>query len=63
MTQIPEHILAQAHLLAADGEPVEHIAFLLRMTPEAVEAELKNPTVTPPNVNTTKPRSPQQNEE
>jgi hypothetical protein len=54
MTQIPEHILSQVHILAGEGEPVERIAFLLRMSPEAVEAELKKPTVTPQTVNTTK---------
>ena len=45
MTEVPEHILAQVHRLAADGEPVERIAFLLRLNREVVEAELQNPTV------------------
>jgi hypothetical protein len=55
MTQIPEHIRRQVHILAAEGETVERIAFLLRMSPEAVEAELKKPTVAPQTVNTTTP--------
>jgi hypothetical protein len=54
MTDIPEHILHQVHILASEGEPADHIAFLLQMSRESVEAELKNPTVTPPSVNTTK---------
>ncbi len=55
MTHIPEHIRAQVHVLASEGESVERIAFLLRMSREAVEAELKNPTVSPQTVNTTEP--------
>jgi hypothetical protein len=52
MIQIPETILYQVHVLASEGEWVDHIAILLRMSKEAVEAELKNPTV---EVHTTKP--------
>jgi hypothetical protein len=53
MTDIPEHILAQVHELVAEGEPIEHIAFLLRLSQDVVEAELREPTVSPPSVTTT----------
>ena len=54
MTEVPAHILAQVHRLVAEGEPLERIAFLLRLSREVVEAELRNPLASPsPAVNTT----------
>ena len=47
VTEVPEHIQAQVHALTAEGEPVERIAFLTRLSVETVEAELRNPTVAP----------------
>ncbi len=48
MTKVPEHILYQIHVLAAEGEPVERIAFLMRLSRRVVEAELANPTIKRP---------------
>lgn len=41
MTDIPAHILAQIPLLAAEGHAPGRIAFLLRISKNVVESELK----------------------
>ena len=41
MSNIPEHILAEARRLAAEGMPLEQIAFFTRIDAEVIEAELK----------------------
>ena len=56
MSDIPEHILEQIHILAADGVPLEEISFMLRLDKEIIEEELRNPTV---QVNTTQENSSQ----
>ena len=46
MSEIPQHILAQIPALAAEGMPAEQIAFMLRLSPTVVEAELAKVTTT-----------------
>jgi hypothetical protein len=41
MSNIPEHILAEARRLAAEGMPLEQIAFFTRIDAEVIGAELK----------------------
>jgi hypothetical protein len=47
MSEIPKHILAQIPTLAAEGMPAQQIAFMLRLSPEVIEAELAKLTTTP----------------
>ena len=49
MSNIPEHIIAEARRLAAEGMPLEQIAFFTRIDAEVIEAELeKQDTATGP---------------
>ena len=41
MSNIPEHIIAEARRLAAEGMPLEQIAFFTRIDAEVIAAELK----------------------
>ena len=41
MSDIPEHILAQIPILAAEGMSVGRMSFLLRLSPAVIEAELR----------------------
>jgi DNA-directed RNA polymerase specialized sigma24 family protein len=47
MNKIPEHIRAALRQLIAEGLPVDQIAFMMRLSREAVEEEVRR-------VNTTK---------
>jgi hypothetical protein len=41
MTTLPKHILAQLHRLIGEGLPAEQIAFMMRLSQEAVDAEIE----------------------
>ncbi len=41
MSNIPEHIIAEARRLAAEGMPLEQIAFFTRIDAEVIASELK----------------------
>ena len=41
MSNIPEHIIAEARRLAAEGMPLEQIAFFTRIDAEVIAADLK----------------------
>ena len=48
MIKVPEHILYQIHVLAAEGMPIEQIEFMMQLSRRVVEEELRNPTITRP---------------
>lgn len=46
MNKLPDHIQAQLRRLIAEGLPVEQIAFMMRLSRETVEAEIRQGTDT-----------------
>ncbi len=53
MSIIPPHILAQIPVMAAQGLSVERMAFLLRLSPSVIKAELSRLGLSVPEEKTT----------
>ena len=46
MNKLPDHIQAQLRRLIAEGLPAEQIAFMMRLSREIVDAEIRQGTDT-----------------